>query len=240
VRGGLLSAPDARERDTPFPLPTPPALVIFDCDGVLVDSERIQNAVLADMLGRRGVVMSEAEVVSTFIGLTIPAVIERVRGSHGVALGDDWIAEMHAATRTAFERDLKPVPGVHDLIRALEAAGVPFCVGSNGTIPKMHMSLGLTGLLPHLEDRLFSGEDMERGKPFPDLFLHAAAAMGAVPAECVVIEDSGAGLAAARAAGMRALAFLPHPHLAPADLAGGHPFHDMRHAPTLLGLAPRD
>ena len=221
---------------SPFPLLSPPALVIFDCDGVLVDSEKIQNAVMADMLGRRGVRMTEADVVRDFIGLTVPAVMDRVRASHGVDLDAAWMAEMHEATEIAFRRDLRPVDGVLALIEALERAGIPFCVGSNGTIPKMHMSLGLTGLLPYLRDRLFSGEDMERGKPFPDLFLHAAKAMGAAPEHCVVIEDSAAGLKAAQAAGMKALAYVASPAHAPAELSGGHSFTDMRQVPGLIGL----
>ena len=224
-----------RERP-PFPLLSPPKLVIFDCDGVLVDSEKVQNAVMADMLGRRGIRMTEAEVVRDFIGLTVPAVMARVQETHGIVLDAAWMAEMHEATETAFRRDLKPVDGVKDLIETLRRAGVPFCVGSNGTIPKMHMSLGLTGLLPFLKGRLFSGEDMKRGKPFPDLFLHAAKAMGAVPADCVVIEDSAAGLKAAQAAGMKALAYVADPAHRPAELSGGYPFTDMREAPPLLGL----
>jgi len=204
---------------------------------VLVDSEKLQNGILADMLGRRGIHMTEADVVREFIGLTIPAVIERIGVSHGVDLDEAWIAEMHAATEVAFRRGLQPIPHVLDLVLALERAGVPFCVGSNGTIAKMHMSLGLTGLLPHLKDRLFSGEDVARGKPFPDLFLHAAEVMGAAPADCVVIEDSAAGLKAAQAAGMKALAYIAHPAHAPAKLSGGHPFDDMRQAPGLIGLA---
>ncbi len=226
------------EREAIFPLRTPPELVIFDCDGVLVDSEKLQNGVLADVLGRRGIHMTEADVVREFIGLTIPAVIERIGVSHGIHLDADWIAEMHEATEIAFRLDLMPIDGVRELIEILERERVPFCVGSNGTIPKMHLSLGLTDLLPRLKDRLFSGEDMARGKPFPDLFLHAAKAMGAAPADCVVIEDSAAGLKAAEAAGMKALAYVPNPAHAPAELSGGYPFDDMRQAPALLGLSP--
>jgi HAD superfamily hydrolase (TIGR01509 family) len=204
---------------------------------VLVDSEKVQNAVMADMLGRRGILMTEADVVRDFIGLTVPAVMERIRASHGVDLDAAWMAEMHEATEIAFRRDLKPVAGVKELIETLERARIPFCVASNGTIPKMHMSLGLTGLLPHLKERLFSGEDMERGKPFPDLFLHAAKIMGVESGDCVVIEDSAAGLKAAQAAGMKALAYVADPAHAPAELSGGHPFTDMRQVPGLIGLS---
>jgi HAD superfamily hydrolase (TIGR01509 family) len=224
------------EREPAFPLRAPPHLVIFDCDGVLVDSEKVQNAVLAEVLSRRGVAMTEADVIREFLGLPATAVAERIAASRGVALASDWLAELHEATETAFRRDLRPVPHVRDLILALERAGVAFCVGSNGTVPKMHMSLGLTGLLPHLQGRLFSGEDTPRGKPFPDVFLHAAQVMGAAPGDCVVIEDSTAGLTAARAAGMKALAYVANPAHRPVELYGGHPFDDMRQVPALLGL----
>jgi HAD superfamily hydrolase (TIGR01509 family) len=131
---------------------------------------------------------------------------------------------------------LEPIPHVNDLIAALETAGVSVCVGSNGSVSKMTTSLGITGLLRHFEARLFSGQEMARGKPFPDLFLHAAKTMGVAPGDCVVIEDSTAGLKAAQAAGMRALAYVANPAHRPAGLAGGHPFTDMRQVAALLGL----
>jgi HAD superfamily hydrolase (TIGR01509 family) len=227
--------PMGRER-SPFPLPSPPKLVIFDCDGVLVDSETIGDQVLADLLAVRGITVPLAEISRRYVGLTLHAVAEDLNDRHGLSLGDAWLEEVRTATEAAFHAGLEAIPHVEHLIAVLAAADVPICVGSNGSVSKMNTSLGITGLLPHFEGRLFSGQDMQRGKPFPDLFLHAAAVMGAAPDDCVVIEDSTAGLRAAQAARMKALAYVASPDHASADLSGGHPFTDMRQAPALLGL----
>jgi len=224
-----------RERP-PFPLLSPPKLVIFDCDGVLVDSEAIGDRVIADLLTRQGVTINAGDISARYIGLTMQAVVDDVNRRYGLSLGADWLEEVRVETEAAFHAGLEPIPHVKELIVALEAAGVPICVGSNGSVSKMNTSLGITGLLSHFEGRLFSGQDMKRGKPFPDLFLHAAQAMGVSPEDCVVIEDSAAGLKAAQAAGMKALAYVANPAHAPAELSGGHRFMDMRRAPTLLGL----
>ena len=224
-----------RERP-PFPLPSPPGLVIFDCDGVLVDSETIQNGVLTDMLVRHGVPATVEDVMRRYIGWTIPALIEDVAARTGVRLEHPWTADLYRETEAAFRSGLQPIAHVQELIRGLEHARIPFCVASNGAVSKMHVSLGVTGLLGHFGDRLYSGHDMERGKPFPDLFLHAAKVMEVSPDDCVVIEDSAAGLKAAEAAGMKALAYVANPAHQPAELSGGHPFGDMRRVPTLLGL----
>lgn len=211
-------------------------LIIFDCDGVLVDSEAIGDRVLADLLRRQGVDVSPGDISARYMGLTMQAVVEDVNRRYGLSLGDAWLEEVRRETEAAFHAGLEPIPHVGELIAALETAGVPVCVGSNGSVSKMTTSLGITGLLRHFEGRLFSGQDMERGKPFPDLFLHAAKTMGVAPEDCVVIEDSAAGLKAAQAAGMKALAYVANPAHRPAELAGGHPFTDMRRAAALLGL----
>lgn len=224
-----------RERP-PFPLPSPPKLVIFDCDGVLVDSEAIGDRVIADLLTRQGIAIDAGDISARYIGLTMQAVVEDVNRRYGLSLGDDWLEEVRVETEAAFHAGLEPIPYVRGLIVSLETAHVPICVGSNGSVSKMNTSLGITGLLAHFEGRLFSGQDMKRGKPFPDLFLHAAKVMGTAPEDCVVIEDSAAGLKAAQAAGMKALAYVANPAHTPAVLSGGYPFDDMRQAPTLLGL----
>lgn len=222
---------------SPFPLLSPPKLVIFDCDGVLVDSEAIGDRVIADLLSLQGVAVAAGDISARYMGLTMQAVVEDVNRRHDLSLGSDWLEEVRVATEAAFHAGLEPIPHVKELIVALEAAGIPICVGSNGSVSKMNTSLGITGLLPHFEGRLFSGQDMKRGKPFPDLFLHAAKVMGAAPEDCMVIEDSAAGLKAAMAAGMKALAYVASPAHAPADLSGGHPIGDMRQVPALLGFA---
>lgn len=203
---------------------------------MLVDSETIQNGVLTGMLVRHGVPATVEDVMRRYVGWTIPALIEDVKARHGVSLDHPWTADLYRETEAAFREGLQPIPHVKDLILALERAGIPFCVASNGAVSKMHVSLGVTGLLGHFGDRLYSGHDMKRGKPFPDLFLHAAKIMGAAPDDCVVIEDSAAGLKAAQAAGMKALAYVANPAHAPAELSGGHPFNDMRQVPGFIGL----
>ncbi len=203
---------------------------------MLVDSEAIGDRVLADLLGRQGVAVAAGEISARYMGLTMQAVVEDVNRRHGLSLGDDWLEEVRRETEAAFHAGLQPIPHVGALIAALETAGVPVCVGSNGSVSKMTTSLGITGLLRHFEGRLFSGQEMARGKPFPDLFLHAARFMGTPPEDCVVIEDSAAGLKAAQAGGMKALAYVANPAHRPAELADGHPLTDMRQAPALLGL----
>lgn len=204
---------------------------------MLVDSETIQNGVLTDMLVRHGVPATVEDVMRRYIGWTIPALIEDVAARTGVRLEHPWTADLYRETEAAFRSGLQPIAHVQELIRGLEHARIPFCVASNGAVSKMHVSLGVTGLLGHFGDRLYSGHDMQRGKPFPDLFLHAAKVMEVSPEDCVVIEDSAAGLKAAQAAGMKALAYVASPAHLPAELSGGHPFDDMRRVPGLIGLA---
>lgn len=236
LRGAVVSGPDIGRERSPFPLLSPPGLVIFDCDGVLVDSETIQNGVLASMLVRHGVPATVEDVMRRYTGWTIPALIEDVAARTGVRLDHPWTADLYRETEAAFRSGLQPIAHVQELVLALKHARIPFCVASNGAVSKMHVSLGVTGLLGHFGDRLHSGHDMEHGKPFPDLFLRAAKVMGVTPEDCVVIEDSAAGLKAAQAAGMKALAYVASPAHAPAVLSGGHPFSDMRQVPALLGL----
>ena len=201
-----------------------------------MDSEAIGDRVLAELLVKRGVAVTVDDIAARYIGLTLQAVADDVTQRYGLPLGKDWFDEVRIATEAAFHAGLEPILHVRELIEALEVAGVPICVGSNGSVSKMTTSLGITGLLKHFEGRLFSGQDMPRGKPFPDLFLHAATAMGAAPGDCVVIEDSAAGLKAAQAAGMKALAYVASPAHMPDDVSGGHPFSDMRQAAGLIGL----
>lgn len=188
-------------------------LVILDCDGVLVDSERLASRVGSRMITALGWPLSEAEVVERFLGRTesyVMAEIERVLGRPVPG----WVEDHRRALQEAFHRDLRPVPGVEAALDEL-ALGPPSsgrpapstCVASSGPHEKIRLTLGLTGLYPRFEGRIFSAVDVERGKPAPDLFLHVAARLGAQPGACVVVEDSPAGVEAARAAGMRCLAY---------------------------------
>ena len=211
----------------------PPTLVIFDCDGVLVDSELPANRTFRLMLAEQGLELSLAETVGLLKGLSLPACGALLKERFGLVLPDDFFERLQQRTYQAFQDELNAVPGVQD---AVEGLALPFCVASSGAIEKMHFTLGLTGLLELFRDRMFSAEQVARGKPFPDLFLHAAAQMGHSPDACVVIEDSLPGVKAAQAAGMNVLGFAGT-ELADADelgAAGATVFSDMRDLAALL------
>lgn len=180
-------------------------LVIFDCDGVLVDTEPIANRVLAEMVSAEGLPTTVAESMRRYMGRSMPAVIETIEAELGRELGPTFADEYYRRIFDAFDRELTEVPGATDAVDAVERAGLAVCVASSGPHDKMRRTLGRTGLLSRFEGRIFSATEVARGKPFPDLFLHAASRMEVEAGECVVVEDSPAGVAAARAAGMRAI-----------------------------------
>lgn len=210
-------------------------LVIFDCDGVLVDSEVIAVRVVGQLTAELGWPLTGAEVVERFVGRSEAAnhamVAERV-GEEAAALFDKRFRELHAE---AVDAGLTPVDGLPEALDALGALGLPMCVASSGTHEKMRHTLGRTGLYGRFEGRIFSATEVGRGKPAPDLFLHAARSMGVDPAACVVVEDSGPGVQAARAAGMRALGYAGGVTAAE-RLAGPGTvvFRDMRELPALI------
>ncbi|TVR82791.1 MAG: HAD family hydrolase [Rhodospirillales bacterium] len=191
------------------------ALVIFDCDGVLVDSEPIASRVLADLLTEIGFPMTPEGALDRYTGITLPAVLAKVEAEWGRPLPHDFLDQLRARDQAAFRAELQPVPGVMAVLDALDAAGVRKCVASSGAPEKLRLTLTVTGLWDRFAPHIYSAAAVERGKPWPDLFLHAAAAM-AVPAEaCLVVEDSTAGIQAARAAGMRVIGFAGGGHAGP-------------------------
>jgi HAD superfamily hydrolase (TIGR01509 family) len=207
-------------------------LVIFDCDGVLVDSERLAVRIDVQVLAKLGWILTEAEVIERFVGRSDKSIAADIEAHLGRRLSDNWLEEFEALYRAAFAAELKPVPGVVD---ALDQITLPTCVASSGSHDKMRYTLGLTGLYERFAGRIFSAYEVARGKPAPDLFLHAASRMGVEPAACAVVEDSRYGIEAARAAGMRAFGFAggltPRARLeAPGILV----FSDMRELPGLL------
>ena len=214
-------------------------LVIFDCDGVLVDSEPIANTCFARALAREGLDWSVEETMRRLMGRSMKSCVDIVEGVLGRRLPDDFVDRLQADTLQAFhEAPLKPVAGVAGAIDALEAAGYATCVASSGGLDKMRVTLGITGLWQRFEGRIFSATQVPRGKPFPDLFLHAALSMNEHPFVCTVIEDSLPGLQAARAAGMRALAYVGAPY-ADRDalaVAGGEWFDSMAKLPALVAV----
>ena len=217
---------------------TPPDLVIFDCDGVLVDSEAIANATLAEALSGWGYPISAAEARSRWVGLSMKSVGLDLKTEIGAALPDDWLERVEALDFARFRAELKPVPGVREAVLAVQAAGLKTCVASSGSLAKMDVTLGTTGLMPLFEGRVFSSRQVARGKPAPDLFLFAAQTMGVQPGRCVVIEDSPAGVMGAVAARMRALGYIGDPVTDRAALleAGAELFDDMARLPALLGI----
>jgi HAD superfamily hydrolase (TIGR01509 family) len=192
-------------------------LVIFDCDGVLVDSDRISLRIQAQRISALGIEMTYEDCLKDFLGLGMPATLRILSERLGGPVPDRWVEELNAEVAEAFERELTPVPGI---VEALESIELPICVASSGSHEKMSLTLGLTGLLDRFAGRVFSADEVSRGKPAPDLFLYAAASMGIPPEDCVVVEDSPFGVTAAKAAGMRVLGFAattPREALAEAD-----------------------
>ena len=207
-------------------------LVIFDCDGVLIDSERLAVRVDVEMLHELGWPLTEAEVIERFVGRSDRDTRDAVEAHLGRPLPDGWSEQMERLYRKAFAADLVPVEGI---VAALDAIALPTCIASSGTHDHLRYTLGLTGLYERFAGRIFSAEDVREGKPAPDLFLFAAERMGVAPEACVVVEDSRSGVTAARAAGMRVLAFAGG--LTPAELLTGPGttvFGEMRELPTLL------
>ncbi len=213
-----------------------PELVVFDCDGVLVDSEPIANRIMAEAITALGWSLSTADCIARFKGHHLDTMIAVVEGRLGRPVPGDWVANLRAATWAAFERELEPVPGAIEAVDAVAGSSVAYCVASQGPLEKMAVSLGVTGLRARFEGRVFSAYQVERGKPHPDLFLFAAETMGIAPRACVVIEDSPLGAAAARAAGMAVLGFAPEGDGADLAAAGARLFRDMAELPGLLGL----
>lgn len=216
-----------------------PSLVIFDCDGVLVDTETVSNRLLVRVLAEDGFHVSYEECRRLFVGRTMQAVVEHVEAAIGRSLGAHWPAYIREETLKAFGEGIEPVAGAEDTLLALRAKGVPFCVASSGRLEKMRFTLGATGLLPLVEDVLFSAEQVARGKPAPDLFLHAAKEMGHAPETCLVIEDSVPGVQAGVAAGMKVVGYAGDPHTDAAGLKseGAHVISDMSALQLLIGLS---
>jgi HAD superfamily hydrolase (TIGR01509 family) len=178
-------------------------LVIFDNDGVLVDSETIANRVLAAHLTETGHPTTLEESIRDYMGSSIARVHELILERTGRRLPADFDDTLHQRTFDAFHEDLLPVDGVFDVLDKLDAEGVPYCVASSGTHERIRVSLRKTGLYERFgENRIFSSQDVGRGKPAPDLFLHAAEAMSTASDRCAVVEDSPLGLQAGLAAGM--------------------------------------
>lgn len=208
-------------------------LVIFDNDGVLVDSERMANTILGELLTGYGRPTSTDEAVEQHLGTSLGRV-RAVVEADGTPVPADFEDSYHRRLFAEFDASLVAVPGVVEVVEGLD---VPICVASSGGHQRIHRSLTLAGLAQRFEGRIFSAEDVERGKPAPDLLLHAAVVMGARPGRCAVIEDSPLGVEAANAAGMTAFAYAavtPARHLSAASVV----FFSMGELPRLLAAGP--
>ena len=217
-------------------LPDPIELVIFDCDGVLVDSEVLSVEVDRRVLAEFGWHLTTEQIVHRFVGRSSAHFRAELESHVGRALPDDWEDPYSSWYVDAFERHLVAVPGVE---YALDRIPWPTCVASSGSHEKLRRTLGLTGLHPRFEGRIFSAAEVTAGKPAPDLFLHAASRLGVPPERCVVIEDSRFGVMAARAAGMASFGYAGG--LTPAEWLQGENttvFSDMAELPGLLGVPP--
>ena len=208
-----------------------PELVIFDCDGVLVDSEPLSNRILAELLTAEGLPTTADDSIRLFMGRSWASVAALVEQRLGHPLPGGFSARYLDTLFEAFERELEPVAGVTD---ALDAIALPTCVASSGSHERIRTALRATGLLDRFDGRIFSATDVEHGKPAPDLFLHAATRMVFEPSRCVVVEDSPAGVQAARAAGMPVLGYAGRTDAAQLSREGARAFGDMRALPALL------
>ncbi|TXJ85228.1 HAD family hydrolase [Streptomyces lavendulae] len=204
----------------PRPLrdPAEADLVIFDNDGVLVDSEPIANRVLAELLTEAGFPTSYEDSMCRYMGGTLDRVRAMLRTETGRDLPAGFAERYRARLIEAFERDLRPVTGMAEVLQALSRRGTPFCVASSSPRDRLGLGLRVTGLASYFEHRVYCAEDVTQGKPAPDLFLHAAVRMGVDPAHAVVVEDSVPGVDAATAAGMASIGYAA---LTPAERLSG-------------------
>jgi len=223
---------------TPFELiaarRAPLRLVIFDCDGVIVDSEPVSNRIIAEDLTALGWAMRTEDATRLFLGVTLRDMVPTIEARLGRPLPEGWRADLARRIVAALEQEARPVPGAVEVLRDLTAMGVPWRIGSNSSHAEMRAKFARLGITDLVAGRVHSHSDVGRGKPAPDLFLAAAEAGGARPAECVVIEDSLPGVRAAVAAGMDCLGFAPHSDGAALREAGAVPFRAMAEVTTLI------
>lgn len=222
-------------------LPAPLKLVIFDCDGVLIDSEAVVNQVVAEQLTTLGWAMTGAESQAMFLGMSLSAMLPIIEARVG-PLSPDWLNQLSRRILDALESGVPPIPGAEALLRATSAIAMPWRIASNSSRAEMAVKFARTGFDRIIDPgRIHSAGDViaqgGRGKPAPDLFLAAAAAEGVAPRHCVVIEDSVPGARAARAAGMACIGFAPHGDGTALRDEGAMILHDLAALPPLFQAA---
>lgn len=223
----------------PVTFPTP-KLIIFDCDGVLVDSEPVSNQVMVDNLARNGLQLTVARSMELFVGSTMARAMDKA-----IALGADlpegWIEEVYAETYAALKAGVDLVPGVSDLLALLDQNDIPSCVASNGSEDKMRITLGQNGLWQRFHpNAMFSAHALGVAKPDPGLFLAAASHFGLQARDCLVVEDSATGALAAARAGMRCLGYASEGDGEKLAAEGAEVFRSMSEVPRLIGLEAFD
>ena len=211
--------------------------IIFDCDGILVDSETITAKVLVSMAGDLGLPLDLEFVVREFLGKSLNDIMRYLDDRAKGRLPPTFEAEYRRRTFQAFKKELKPIAGIHSVLQNLK---VPFCVASSGPLEKIRGNLATTGLIDRFQDRMFSCYDIERWKPDPAIFLHAASAMGFLPDECAVVEDSIVGVQAALAGGFDVFVYTKNGHGPQLDMRGVTSFDDMGELGPLLAKTRRD
>lgn len=213
-----------------------PGLVIFDCDGVLVDSERQSTVATADYLEELGLSLSVEDAAVLFKGLTNAEIEGLVEARLKAMLPEDFVGQMDQRMVDAIQSGVAVIPGVRQAIEAIVAAGCGVCVGSNGTPEETDAKVDAVGFRDWFGGNVFSAHHVSRGKPAPDLFLFAASTMGFAAGDCVVIEDSATGVRAAMAAGMRVLGYAPEGDQQGLSDLGAEVFVSMGDVARLLGL----
>lgn len=210
--------------------------VLFDCDGVLVDSETITNGVLRDMLQERGWTLTLQQCMDIFVGSAVTDQRSAIEQHTGLPLTQDWLLEFRARRNVALQANIQAIPNIHQAVQALhQASGGRIACASGADRPKVEMMLQQVGLADYFAGRIFSGHEMPRSKPHPDVYLAAAAHLGVDPSRCAVVEDTLTGLAAGLAAGATVFAYAPQGDGQHLMDAGAHAvFDDMAHLPALL------
>lgn len=211
-------------------------LVIFDCDGVLVDSEPLVNGIEAELFTHLGIPMTPEEARALFKGRTVEEIVTTVEEKIGQRLSHEWVYDWGMATALDLVRELRAVPGVRDILEALSLRKHTICVASQSPPARVALSLMITGLDVFFDSRIYTASMVTHPKPAPDLFLHAAQSCGARPHACAVVEDSPSGVAAAVAAGMVAFGFAAREDASHLAVAGARVFHSMQELRTLLEL----
>lgn len=212
-----------------------PEAVLFDCDGVIVDSEEMTFDLLVGEFAAHGLVLPVEVIARDFVGGTMADVARRARDA-GAKLPEDWVERFYQRLYAHLAKGTPLIAGITDVLDRLDAAGIPYAIGSNGSAEKMQVTLGQhAGLIARFKGHLYSGQSLGAPKPAPDLYLYASRALGVDPSRAVVIEDSPTGARAARNAGIRCLGYAPNgnPRLA---AEGAEIFSDMNRLPDLLGV----